>query len=667
MIIAVAADIDLLTSLLKDGVEGIQVGFSINDAELDEFTYDLAANATLTSLSFVTRLPTARVDTLMVALRKNVTLSEISFAEGEPHEKAARSIVSPSRDEVARLLPLVRGLRLVRTVFNINQLNRRAFVSALSEALREDPSLYPDVVLSALKLVFRGSRYDVRNKKVVSFLFESEHVPAEVKKAVEAYLEDFEDPLASAVFENLFRRVMDAGGDAEGIRLAACQLGASEVVREMVRRGGWSLNEGVGDTNDTPLLLSCYNGHLSTAKALIAAGADVNRADAHGWSPLNLACLGGTLDLLELLLKAGVDTDKTTGDGRSPLYVAAQNQQPAVVSRLLRHGVDIEKRQVDGWTAIHSAAWNGDAEVTRLLLQGGANVNTLLADGRSPLHVAAQLGHVAVMEILLQSGADANEAQDGGPTPLISACWTRRRDVIELLLRAGADVNKPGEAGEAPLFVASEFGLLDSAEHLIQVSGVNLNQPGRMGTTPLFIACANGHTAIIEMLLRAGADMNLAMEDGSTPIFIASFSGEVEAVRLLIEAGADVNKPRHDGDTPFFIASREGHLEIVDLLVQAGADKARSLLYTYFPSDTFTPQMLFNLIVRDFETLPKPRPPLSALQHAAIHSAIVFINNGTARPRALARLIQLIAAKYKDHPTFPLFLSVANALEPNES
>ena len=78
-------------------------------------------------------------------------------------------------------------------------------------------------------------------------------------------------------------------------------------------------------------------------------------------------------------------------------------------------------------------------------------------------------------------------------------------------------------------------------------------------------------TYLVQILLKEGADVNLARENGSTPLNAAAINGHSEVVKLLIEAGADVNKPNKYGETPLHLANKCGRTEIVELLKQAGA------------------------------------------------------------------------------------------------
>ncbi len=106
--------------------------------------------------------------------------------------------------------------------------------------------------------------------------------------------------------------------------------------------------------------------------------------------------------------------------------------------------------------------------------------------------------------------------------------------------------------------------------------GANVNVMNVYGTTPLFRASRDGGTVLVNLLLKAKADVNKARrKDGATPLYIASQNGHSEVVKLLLIFGADVNKARTieytKGSTPLYIAQRNGNTEVVKLLKRYGA------------------------------------------------------------------------------------------------
>jgi ankyrin repeat protein len=91
----------------------------------------------------------------------------------------------------------------------------------------------------------------------------------------------------------------------------------------------------------------------------------------------------------------------------------------------------------------------------------------------------------------------------------------------------------------------------------------------------------------VQMLLEAGADptgvegyeafhhstYQFGLEP-SWPINQAAHGGHTAIIRLLLAAGAKVDAPEDEGQTALMIAAREGHMDVVRLLLEAGADKS---------------------------------------------------------------------------------------------
>ncbi len=82
--------------------------------------------------------------------------------------------------------------------------------------------------------------------------------------------------------------------------------------------------------------------------------------------------------------------------------------------------------------------------------------------------------------------------------------------------------------------------------------GANLNGSGEHGNkvVPIYLAAINPQNITIEplkYLIKAGADIDIQDGDGNTPLFYAFGAGNQKAVNLLIEAGADVNVMNKEG------------------------------------------------------------------------------------------------------------------------
>jgi uncharacterized protein len=100
----------------------------------------------------------------------------------------------------------------------------------------------------------------------------------------------------------------------------------------------------------------------------------------------------------------------------------------------------------------------------------------------------------------------------------------------------------------------------------------DINLPAADGTTPLHWASYQGDSKRVDLLLRAGANVNAATDLGVTPLWLAAETGNLEIVRRLLGAGANPNLALMAGETPLMVAARSGFTEICELLLDKGAD-----------------------------------------------------------------------------------------------
>jgi len=87
-------------------------------------------------------------------------------------------------------------------------------------------------------------------------------------------------------------------------------------------------------------------------------------------------------------------------------------------------------------------------------------------------------------------------------------------------------------------------------------------------------AAYGGHVKVVDMLLQAGATVDLRCGEGETALFMAVYKNRVDVVQRLLEAGADASL-KVNGRTAIEVARSKGFTEIVSTLEGAAELKQK--------------------------------------------------------------------------------------------
>ena len=235
---------------------------------------------------------------------------------------------------------------------------------------------------------------------------------------------------------------------------------------------------------DTALLFAARSGDLASAGLLVAAGANVNDADAWGASATVLAAHSGFTALVEFLLERGAD----------PNAAAA------------------------GFTALHAAIMRRDTRMAGALLARGADANA----------------PVKVWTPTRRSSKDHNFAPElVGATPFWLAARFTQPDVMRLLLKHGADaavVHRGDYHAEEPVEPRSQ--LTNAATAAAGMGGgVAWVQPDRREREALMLEA-------VALAVEHGVDVNFENTDGRTALDAARAQKLERVVTFLIGHGA---------------------------------------------------------------------------------------------------------------------------------
>ncbi len=214
-----------------------------------------------------------------------------------------------------------------------------------------------------------------------------------------------------------------------------------------------------------------------------------------------------------------------------------------------RQGTDVTPGQAfenPGNAQLAAAVTGGDETLARELIAAGANPNALDEQGQPLLQWAMKRGDRDAFRLLLALGADPAQGNRDGRTALHLAAMGKSEGWLDALLEHGMSPDTPNTV---------------------------------TGATPLYDALRADSEDNIDVLLRAGARLDVADRNGTTPLHQAALVKDSAAVLRFLEGGAD---PRatdrtgatfqdylYRGDPKLLNAATRRHLEKIDAWLQA--------------------------------------------------------------------------------------------------
>jgi ankyrin repeat protein len=175
----------------------------------------------------------------------------------------------------------------------------------------------------------------------------------------------------------------------------------------------------------------------------------------------------------------------------------------------------------------------------------------------------------------------ANPKDDGPPgfneNALHRAIADRRLDVAEALLRLGADPNSLASSSGAGGYRGNPLETVVAYhEHLDAIGAIDMlvkygtHVDGRGGV--LAFAAQLGLTEVVQRLLHHGADPNIQDDyTGNTALHSAVRHKHPDIIKLLIRSGADPNLANKDGVKPMDLTTNHS----IAALLTAGATANR--------------------------------------------------------------------------------------------
>uniref|UniRef100_A0A8D0VR72 Ankyrin repeat domain 6 n=1 Tax=Sus scrofa TaxID=9823 RepID=A0A8D0VR72_PIG len=153
---------------------------------------------------------------------------------------------------------------------------------------------------------------------------------------------------------------------------------------------------------------------------------------------------------------------------------------------------------------------------------------------------------------------------------LLIAAYKGQAENVVQLINKGAKVAVT-KHGRTALHLAANKGHLSVVQILLK-AGCDLDVQDDGDQTALHRATVVGNTEVIAALIQEGCALDRQDKDGNTALHEASWHGFSQSAKLLVKAGANVLAKNKAGDTALHIAAALNHKKVVKILLEAGAD-----------------------------------------------------------------------------------------------
>lgn len=316
---------------------------------------------------------------------------------------------------------------------------------------------------------------------------------------------------------------LDASGTANGDLMDAVALGNVPIIELLLQAG--ALLNGV-DEFEVPLNRAAAEGQLASVRLLIARNAILDRGID---TALMLAAEGGHVEVLRALIGAGAEIDRVGKWGYTALHKSVERGHLACVELLLSVGSDID-RDAGGFRPIDLASFHSQAVVEYLAKQGA--METIFS--------TVAMGDVDGIERCLARGESLERWGPGAQRPMHVAIAMRQHESLARLLGHGADMGARTTDGFQALHLATQVSW-DPAIRALLEHGADPDDPSFEGT-PLLLAVAAGDQPSVKLLLELGADPARKRAEGPGALEMAKDAAKTRPrifkpiVRLLQQA-----------------------------------------------------------------------------------------------------------------------------------
>ena len=177
---------------------------------------------------------------------------------------------------------------------------------------------------------------------------------------------------------------------------------------------------------------------------------------------------------------------------------------------------------------------------------------------------------------------------------IITAVRSCSTETLTTLLKEGVSPNTLSPDGDTLLLYAIHLCLCKTPHNynaiveILVKYGANINIDNKNGDFPLILASHSRTPEITKILLNAGANVNIHDDMGINALHMAVMSNHPNTAKCLIKSGIDTNAINYMGQTPLHLAAERGGICFIRMLVKAGSDPYITDRHKNTPLDIFS-------------------------------------------------------------------------------
>lgn len=156
-------------------------------------------------------------------------------------------------------------------------------------------------------------------------------------------------------------------------------------------------------------------------------------------------------------------------------------------------------------------------------------------------------------------------------TPVVGR--SRQLDTTPVQSPIASMAKTKDSTGRTKLAQACDKGHIEKVEEMLKTATQEyINEPDYAETSPIQMASLKGHVKIVELLIKAGANIDVANREGDTPLIDAVQNSQTDVVALLLKSNVDPWRANNRGDRAQDLINDDEEQDRITALLKEACD-----------------------------------------------------------------------------------------------